>query len=773
MADGITFQSATPATPPAASVVATDDAGAAGHVQIIKLAISTDGSATVIPADATNGLDVDVTRLPALPAGTNNIGDVDVLTLPALPAGTNNIGDVDILSIAAGDNNIGNVDVVTLPALPTGTNTIGNVKITDGTDTALVDVLGNLMVNIGEQSIALESPSNKVDDAAYSFGVDWVDVAGFVFDDVAPDSVNEGDTGAARMSANRNQYVQIRDNSGQERGLNIDANGELGISAIRSALPAGTNAIGKLAANSGIDIGDVDVTSIVPGSGATNLGKAEDAVHASGDIGIMVLGVRNDAGSAFAADGDYAPFSLDASGALRVTGGGGGTQYTEDAVAAADPVGTALNLIRKDTLAGLTSADGDNVAARGTDKGELYVKHVDAIPVTDNAGSLTVDGTVTANLAAGTNNIGDVDILTIAAGDNNIGNVDIVTMPNVTLAAGTNTNEVVGDVAQDVAVAGNPLLIGGRASAAAPTDMSADGDAVYLWTTLKGALNIADAGGSLTVDNGGTFAVQSTIAAGATNIAKAEDVASADADVGVPAMAVRKATPANTSGTDGDYEMLQMSAGRLWVDASGVTLTVASHAVTNAGTFAVQVDGNALTALQLIDDTIFSDDAAFTPGTSKVSVVGFQADETSTDSVDEGDAGAPRMTLDRKVITTPQPHAKGGLLIFRSLDLDETEEDIKTSAGQVYGWFITNRATSPRYIKFYNATAANTTVGTTTPVLTFEIPGNSTDHIAANALGTMGIEFDTAICAAATTGFADADTGAPGTNDVIINVFYK
>lgn len=39
-------------------------------------------------------------------------------------------------------------------------------------------------------------------------------------------------------------------------------------------------------------------------------------------------------------------------------------------------------------------------------------------------------------LNAGTNNIGDVDILTIAAGDNNIGNVDIVTLPAT--PAGTN-----------------------------------------------------------------------------------------------------------------------------------------------------------------------------------------------------------------------------------------------------------------------------------------------------------------------------------------------
>src|SRR3990167_7405683 len=61
----------------------------------------------------------------------------------------------------------------------------------------------------------------------------------------------------------------------------------------------------------------------------SNLGKSEDAVHASGDTGIMALAVANTAGTAFAADGDYVPLSVDSSGAVRVTGGGGGTQYTE------------------------------------------------------------------------------------------------------------------------------------------------------------------------------------------------------------------------------------------------------------------------------------------------------------------------------------------------------------------------------------------------------------------------------------------------------------
>jgi hypothetical protein len=53
---------------------------------------------------------------------------------------------------------------------------------------------------------------------------------------------------------------------------------------------------------------------------------------------------------------------------------------------------------------------------------------------------VTVSGTVTANLAAGTNNIGDVDVLSIAAGDNNIGNVDIVTINSVAPAFGSGAN---------------------------------------------------------------------------------------------------------------------------------------------------------------------------------------------------------------------------------------------------------------------------------------------------------------------------------------------
>lgn len=260
----------------------------------------------------------------------------------------------------------------------------------------------------------------------------------------------------------------------------------------------------------------------------------------------------------------------------------------------------------------------------------------------------------------------------------------------------------------------------------------------------------------------------------ATNLGKAEDAAHASGDVGVLAMAVRRDTAAVGSDTDGDYSTLNVDAnGRLHVNV-GNTVTVAAHAVTNAGTFAVQVDGSALTALQLIDNASIADDAAFTPATTGVTMAGFFADESSTDSVNEGDGGAARMTLDRKVIVTPQPHSAGGLSVFRSLDLDESEEEVSSGACCVYGMWVTNTATATRFIKFYNLTAANASVGTSTPIITIGIPGNTSDDVSGNfGPGGMGITFDTALSVAATTGAADNDTGAPGANEVIVNIFYK
>jgi len=61
---------------------------------------------------------------------------------------------------------------------------------------------------------------------------------------------------------------------------------------------------------------EVDVSRIVPGTGATNLAKAEDAPHTDGDVGVLFLGVRNH-NSGSTTDGDYSAVSVDSTGNMN------------------------------------------------------------------------------------------------------------------------------------------------------------------------------------------------------------------------------------------------------------------------------------------------------------------------------------------------------------------------------------------------------------------------------------------------------------------------
>lgn len=607
------------------------------------------------------------------------------------------------------------------------------------------------------------------------------------------------------------------------------------------------------------------------------------ATHVPADAnGLLVnLGANNDVtvtGTVTATDGG-STLSIDDGGASLTVDGtvavSGTVAVTQSGVWDEVGINDSGNSITVDDGGGSLTVDGTvGVSGTVTVDSELPA----AVALADNAGNPTApavgafgmvwDGS-TWDRAPGTSadgalvNLGANNDVVISDGGGSItvdGSVSVSALP-----ASTNTLEVVGDAAHDAAAAGNPVLEGGYASAAAPADVSADGDAVRGWRlrngaaatviTAAGALIPGDAANGLDVDvtrlpalpagtnnigdvdvltvpaplsttgggteatalrvtvatdstgvlsvddNGGSLTVDGTVAVSAlpasTNTLEVVGDAAHDAAAsGNPVLIGAEFDDAATDGVDeGDVGRLRISANRNLYstirDAAGNerganvnasnqlsvsvdnTVTVASHAVTNAGTFATQESGAALTALQLLDDTIVADDAAFTVATTKTSVAGFLADETSTDSVDEGDAGAARMTLDRKLISVNQPHTAGGCSIFRSLDLDESEEEVKASAGCVYGYYIANLATSTRFVKFYNATAASVTVGSTTPVMTLPIPGNSTDDVGANLLGGVGITFDTAITVAATTGIADSDTGAPGANEVVINLFYK
>ncbi len=111
-----------------------------------------------------------------------------------------------------------------------------------------------------------------------------------------------------------------------------------------------------------------------------------------------------------------------------------------------------------------------------------------------------VDPTTDAN-AAGVSAAGDLQVelgVAIPTGANVIGNVGLETGVNsigtVGLDAGTNNvgdvDIVGGTLASDAPLTTNPVTMGGRASTATPTAVSADGDVVDLWLSREGAMQV-------------------------------------------------------------------------------------------------------------------------------------------------------------------------------------------------------------------------------------------------------------------------------------------
>ena len=636
-----------------------------------------------------------------------------------------------------------------------------------------------------------------------------------------------------------------------------DAGGSLSVDDGGGALTVDGTVTANLAAGTN-NIGDVDVLSVVPGTGATNLGKAEDAAHTTGDTGVMSLAVRLDSGASLAdTDGDYAPLQVDSSGALRVTGGGGGTEYTVDAAAPAAPVGTASLMERDDALSALTEVEGDWTNMRSNANGALWVKH---------DGTVTVDGSGVTQPVSGTVSV--TGVATAANQTTMIGHVDGIEGLLTTIDADTGTLAVTGGGTETgalrVTVANNStgvLSVDDNGSTLSVDDggasLTVDNGGTFAvqaaqsgtWTVQPGntanttawkvdassvAVPVTDNSGSLTVDNAGTFVVQDNqvvadnagFTDGTTKVFvsgyvydEVAGTALTENDAGAARMNVNRAQVGiiEDGTTRGRYATVSAS-NALKTDGSAVTQPV-SYATTGSGTAtgalrvelptngtgviatvgavtaitnALPAGSNAIGKLAAnsgvdIGDVDVTTVGTITPGTGATSL-----GKAIDSAIGATDTGVAALAVRDDVLTTLTPadsdythmrvNSRGaqwaqldaaptgsGVLIAKNIDVDESEDAIKASAGTMWGYFVANlHASSYRYVKLYNATVASVVVGTTTPVLTLPIPPGVSGHVP----WPHGVPFDTAITVAATTGIADNDTGAPGANEVVFHGFY-
>ena len=147
------------------------------------------------------------------------------------------------------------------------------------------------------------------------------------------------------------------------------------------------------------------ITSIVPGTGALNLGKQEDAAHSSGDLGVQMLAVRKGTPADLSnADGDYEPLQLD-EGRLWAS-----TVVTESVHPAA--MSTIITYAQFDvgtSAIRLSSSDGINTTVTGC-------KEIIIQADNDNAGYVVVgDSGVVADTEGIRINAGDTIVLPIAS----------------------------------------------------------------------------------------------------------------------------------------------------------------------------------------------------------------------------------------------------------------------------------------------------------------------------------------------------------------------
>lgn len=181
----------------------------------------------------------------------------------------------------------------------------------------------------------------------------------------------------------------------------------------------------------------------------------------------------------------------------------------------------------------------------------------------------------------------------------------------------------------DASFTGTMMLAEAAGNTAAALQIDASGHLQVDLAASSTSVTVSDGGGSITVDNNGTFIVQST------------NQANSGVDIG-------DVTINNASGASAVN--IQDGGNSITVDgtvAVSGTVTVASHAVTNAGTFATQESGALLTSSQLIDDAIVADNAAFTDGTTKLDMAGYIYDEVAGTALTENDAAAARINVNR------------------------------------------------------------------------------------------------------------------------------
>jgi hypothetical protein len=402
------------------------------------------------------------------------------------------------------------------------------------------------------------------------------------------------------------------------------------------------------------------------------------------------------------------------------------------------------------------------LGANNTNDGD--VASGNPLPISDAAGSLTVDGSVTVTQGTGSNlhtviDSGTVSTITnVVHVDDNAGNLSIDDGGNSITVDGT------------VGVSGTVTVDSELTTADLDTGAGTDTRAVVGVVVAASGGAVALSGNSGNKDGGTVRVVLATDQPALTN----KLLVTPDS-VALPAN--QSVNVAQLAATTTDTNSGSKSAGTLRVviatDQPALTnkLLVTPDAVTHdVGTITTAVvPGTGATNLGKAED------AAHNTGDVGVMALAVRASSPTERSAGPTDGDYEPLGVNEvgALWGTLTPSANGGLTTFMASGSDgssilvATSQVIKASAGVLYGYYAYNPEAAVTFVHFYNTASASVTVGTTNPLFTIAIPAGS----AANLALPYGITFSNAgwSCAATTT--AGGNT-APATG-VSLVAWYK
>ena len=492
---------------------------------------------------------------------------------------------------------------------------------------------------------------------------------------------------------------------------------------------------------------------------------------------------------------DYVPL-VDTDGHLQVdvlSGASGGTQYAVDTALGSTPTGTLSVAIRDDALSSLTPVEGDAVGLRVDANGALWVipsgtvavsasslplptgastaanqatanssladietntdfgavtgggveasalrvtlasDSTGLVSVDDNGGSLTVDGTVTANLSATDNAVLDSIQTAVELIDNAISGTEMQVDVVAPLPAGTNA---IGKLAANDGVDIGDVDVASLPSTVHSADYDTGGGTD---TTLAFGIAVPASGGAAVVPGDATAGLK-------VNLGADNDVTLATLpDTGSSDMATINTNTANAATAlqiIDDWDETNRAAVNLIASQAGVAGGTGTDA------------GNVLRVS-------LATDIALPAGTNAIGKL------AANSGVDIGDVD---------VLTIPNSSNQAsatvtGLDTVFDSDGDNTAQQVKASSGRLYGIEVSNPNSADAYLQLFDVANGSITVGTTTPKLSLFVPaGDGTKDGAMDKVFDPPITFGTAInyaCTTTATGSGDPTTG------LIVNVLYK